>query len=199
LSDIIDGFDRNFNVKINELSEEYHLYNVKITEDSDDDRIRCLFIPVGETPREIFINKDNSLKELQGIVGGYIEALPLQSKDDSQMIDLICNEEGKILNLPVNRYIRESIYSGDEKDIDVLDYIAGNCVIIAANEEGEWVSVSNENYSHYEGTFHEPENVFVGSLYLTDEYNCVVPHFETEIPEWSKYNSRDDFDIDDRE
>ena len=53
----------------------------------------------GEPHRLIFRYRDQrpSLKELQGMVGGYIQVLPVEGYDD-----VYVNEEGRIHKLPVN-------------------------------------------------------------------------------------------------
>ena len=50
-------------------------------------------------PRKNAVIKDikNDLKELQGIVGGYIETVTITSD-----AVVICNEEGRLLGLPYN-------------------------------------------------------------------------------------------------
>ena len=45
---------------------------------------------------------DGSLKSMQEIVGGLIQPIYL---DDS--VALICNDEGKLMNLPANRGLRD--------------------------------------------------------------------------------------------
>ena len=67
---------------------------------------------------------DNTLDELQSIVGGYIEVVPLTF--DSV---IICNEEGKLRDLPFNFHIP-------------VDYIVGTAIICDDNEDGEFVDVS---------------------------------------------------------
>lgn len=60
---------------------------------------------------------DNTLETMQGIVGGYIECIPLTYE-----ALIICNEEGKIRNLPYN-------FSTP------LDHIMGTVII--CGDEGE--------------------------------------------------------------
>lgn len=60
----------------------------------------------------------NSLEEMQRIVGGYIETFPTFQNDEAI---IICNEEGKNMNLPLNR----AIYS----DGELVDIIAGDFII----------------------------------------------------------------------
>lgn len=53
-------------------------------------------------------NIDNTLEALQGIVGGYIETVTYAS----DYVALICNEEGRLLNLPFNCRIRGVDFCG---------------------------------------------------------------------------------------
>ena len=49
----------------------------------------------GEPPRHVWMS--NSLENFQRYVGGYIEAVTVSSD-----LVIICNEEGRLLNLPYN-------------------------------------------------------------------------------------------------
>ena len=68
---------------------------------------------------------DYSLEELQEIVGGYIEVLPLN--DDEIMV---LNEEGKILGLDLNDNATELISEAGMWD----DFIVGD-VLVCKNDE----------------------------------------------------------------
>ena len=57
------------------------------------------WIKTDGTIEEVAIDKDNSLKQMQDAVGGYIELVRLA--DDDVMI---VNEEGLIFGLPVNEH-----------------------------------------------------------------------------------------------
>ena len=59
--------------------------------------IRVLLVEPGKKSRAVFI--DTSLKSMQTIVGGYIEAAYPYKEE----VALVCNEEGKLLHLPWNR------------------------------------------------------------------------------------------------
>lgn len=65
-------------------------------------------------------DKQLSLKEMQSIVGGYIERYPNNVEIDGKSYDVIVNEEGLINNLPINE--------------DLLDKfgitICGNAILI---------------------------------------------------------------------
>jgi hypothetical protein len=71
---------------------------------------------------------ENDLKTFQNIVGGYIECVMIKDK-----IDFVCNEEGKILELPKCRYIEE-----------INDIIAGTFFMTKADEEGNFTSLSEK-------------------------------------------------------
>ena len=71
------------------------------------DKIKCLLVEPYELPKEIII--DNTLEAKQKIVGGDIECVYLQNNDD---VVLICNEEGKINGMKLNREIGYDIIAG---------------------------------------------------------------------------------------
>lgn len=65
----------------------------------------------------IEVEIENELEALQGIVGGFIECTALT---DNALI--ICNEEGKIRNLPINFKTP-------------FDFIAGTAIFVGIEEE----------------------------------------------------------------
>ena len=71
-------------------------------------------------------NIDPGLESMQKIVGGSIEAVyPF-----ADSVALICNEEGKLLNLPLNRALRDD-------DGEVYDIISGTFFLCAAPPDSE--------------------------------------------------------------
>jgi hypothetical protein len=78
------------------------------------------------------IEVKNELRDLQALVGGFIEVAPI---DRSKNILLVCNEEGKLIGLPRNRYVPI------EKNIDV---ICGN-FFVCQYEGEEFVGLAEEN------------------------------------------------------
>ena len=68
---------------------------------------------------------DYSLEELQTIVGGYIEVLPLNEDEI-----MVLNEEGKILGLDLNDNATELISEAGMWD----DFIVGD-VLVCKNDE----------------------------------------------------------------
>lgn len=86
---------------------------------------------------------DNTLKAMQETVSGYIEAIyPWEDE-----IALICNEEGKINGLPLNRILTN-------EDGAIVDYIAGTFFICGAPMESEnFESIPEELIEKYTKIF----------------------------------------------
>ena len=71
-------------------------------------------------------NIDDGLEAMQKIVGGTIQAIyPFE-----EAIALICNDEGKFLNLPLNRALRDSTGC-------VYDIVAGTFFLCAAPPDSD--------------------------------------------------------------
>ncbi len=93
-------------------------------------KIRILYKEVGQAPKMMTI--DNTLKVKQKLVGGLIEVV--QYDED---VVLVCNEEGKLLNMPPNL-------------IFDYDYIAGNCFVIGDDyKRGDFRSLSFKEIEKY--------------------------------------------------
>ena len=69
--------------------------------------IKGLLVKPYELPKEIEI--EDTLENLQGLVEGNIECVYLQNDSD---VVLVCNDEGKINNMPLNRDIGYDIIAG---------------------------------------------------------------------------------------
>ena len=87
--------------------------------------MKVLFIQPLKAPKTVEI--DGSLESMQKLVGGYIEAIyPFEDGE----ICLVCNEEGKLEGLPLNRALYD-----DEGEI--YDVIAGSFFICSAPSDSE--------------------------------------------------------------
>ena len=95
-------------------------------------KIRVLIVEPNKESYQIKI--EHTLKNLQKIVGGYIEILQLDYNTD-----LVCNDEGKINRLPLNRFV----------DYDI---IAGT-FIIAGHKDSETISLSRKQIKKYKEIF----------------------------------------------
>lgn len=96
-------------------------------------KIKALYVEPKKNPVQVEIQTD--LKSLQSLVCGNIETY---SPFDDNEITIICNEEGKINGLQPNRAIFNS--KGQ-----LLDFIAGNFLIVFSREDDESFSSLPEN------------------------------------------------------
>lgn len=82
---------------------------------------------------------DNTLEELQKIVGGYIEFPFLGNKFKDNVIDVIINEEGKFV-----KGLRPEIAIVNEKVGNILDIVYGNCIFASHDNEGNTIALTDE-------------------------------------------------------
>lgn len=87
-------------------------------------KLRVVLVKPGQEPIETEI--DDSLAGMQAAVGGYIETVSLLGG-----AVLVCNEEGKLQGLQANRRLGH-------------DVICGDFFVTASNDEGDFVSLSDE-------------------------------------------------------
>ena len=107
--------------------------------------IRILVVEPERRPevREI----DGSLKTMQEIVGGYIQAI--YPFDDS--VALVANDEGKLLNLPANRCLQD-------KNGQIYDIVAGTFFLCGASTDCDhFTSLTPEQIERYRKRFYTPE------------------------------------------
>ena len=118
-----------------EIKSELFDEQVRVCEDSDkyktekNKKIRILYKEVGKEPQIMFI--ENTLEAKQKLVGGLIEVVPYED------VLIICNEEGKLLNMPPNLVFE-------------YDYIAGNCFVIGDDyKNADFKSLTDEEILKY--------------------------------------------------
>lgn len=88
---------------------------------------------------------DSGLKSLQSEVGGWIEAIyPFEEE-----VALICNEEGKLCGLPLNRALVN-------EDGEIYDIIAGTFLVVGIGTE-DFCSLSDEYIKKFSDRFKKPE------------------------------------------
>ena len=89
---------------------------------------------------------DGSLKTMQSIVGGYIQAI--YPFDDS--VALVANDDGKLLNLPANRGLRD-------KNGQIYDILCGTFFLCGAPADSDhFTSLTPEQIERYQKRFHTP-------------------------------------------
>ena len=102
--------------------------------------------------RPVIKEIDGSLKAMQGIVGGLIQPIPLIGDPDTV---LVCNDEGKLLNLPANRGLRDE--TGQ-----IYDIVCGTFFICGAPADCDhFTSLTPEQIEQYRERFRTPE-MFLG-------------------------------------
>ena len=89
----------------------------------------------------------SDLESMQKIVGGSIEAVyPFD-----EPVALICNEEGKLLNLPLNQALRDG-------DGEVYDIISGTFFVCAAPPDSDhFAGLTDQQVKTYMERFDRPE------------------------------------------
>ena len=106
--------------------------------------MRILLIAPGTKPR--VVNIEHTLAAMQELVGGTIQAIyPFADK-----VALVCNDEGKLLGLPMNRAVR------DPATGQILDIIAGSFFICGLGKE-DFASLTDEQVQRYAQMFRCPE------------------------------------------
>ena len=90
----------------------------------------------------------DTLEALQGAVGGMIETTQLFNDP----VEIICNEEGKLMGLPLNR----AIYN---EQGDMIEIMAGSFLIVGDGEEN-FESLSPEMMDKYAKVFERPEKFY---------------------------------------
>ena len=101
--------------------------------------LHVLCVEPGKTPEEKEIGAD--LKSLQADVGGLIECVYL---DDDPGTILVCNEEGKLNSMEMNRRL------GD-------DIICGPFFLVGDDGEGDFASLSDEQITALKAQFVQPD------------------------------------------
>ena len=74
------------------------------------------------------------LESFQEIVQGNIEGVGISDELSERNIIAYCNDEGKIMGYRLNIYIQGR-----------RDIISGNCVFVKGNDEGEDISLNDED------------------------------------------------------
>lgn len=91
---------------------------------------------------------DGSLKSMQEVVGGWIQAIPLYG---DPAVVLVCHDEGKLMNLPANRGLRD-------KHGQICDIIYGTFFICGAPADCDhFIGLTSEQVERYRERFYTPE------------------------------------------
>ena len=138
-----DSWNRFFDGTLDDIPDEYRITGGG-DELEDNGKIVVVVVEPGKEPRIEEI--DSGLESLQGMVGGYIQAI--YPFDDP--VALICNEEGKLEGLPLNRALRD-------EDGDIYDIVSGTFLVVGLTEDN-FGSLSGELAIKFSQEFKQPES-----------------------------------------
>ena len=89
---------------------------------------------------------EDSLKAMQEIVGGLIQPIYLENS-----VVLLCNDEGKLMNLPANRALRDD-------NGQIYDIVCGTFFLCGALPDSDhFTSLTSEQIEQYRERFYTPE------------------------------------------
>ena len=114
--------------------------------------IKVVSVQVG---KRAFVKEiDRGLKSLQNEVGGYIQAIYPFSDE----VALICNDEAKLIGLPLNRALKLDRTAGNE----IYDIVAGDFLICYAPISSEnFESMPDDLLKKYLELFRYPERFLI--------------------------------------
>lgn len=104
----------------------------------NEEKIKVLALLPMELPKEIEL--DNTLEAMQKFVDGLIECITLS--DTGSEVTLVCNDEGKLLGLPLNRPLW-----------DGADVLAGPGFLAGCDNEGNLTSLPQSTMDFYKEKF----------------------------------------------
>lgn len=98
--------------------------------------MRVLILSNGELQEKEI---ENTLEELQKIVGGHIEIPFLSRVFNENKINIIINEEGKFIDglKPEIAIIKQGVNT-------ILDVVYGNCIFASHDREGSTIALNDE-------------------------------------------------------
>ena len=115
----------------------------------EQEKLKVILCEAGKEARVIEI--EDTLEAMQSTVGGMIEEF-MPFEDD---VAIVCNDEGKMLRMPLNRAVRN-------EDNSILDVIAGDFFICYAPMWSEkFLSLPEDLEKKYKEMFRWPEQIFL--------------------------------------
>lgn len=133
-----------------------------------------LLIPVGSKPFEVWIDKNNSLAELQDLVNGNVEVLRVLGNG----VDLWVNDEGLFNGSQPNRaiyatkhmeevgYLDQLTFDHPVKEGELYSLICGDFIAFGVDEEGEIASLPQETIDKLKETFADPSTGYKEYIHI---------------------------------
>ena len=147
--EITDGTDKGFYFCDNVGYEKIDFDSSACKDLTAQNKISVLLVQVDKKPKVVEISGD--LASMQKLVGGYIEEyMPFEDE-----VAIICNEEGKMNGMRLNR----AIY--DDQSNEMIEIIAGDFFIAYAPVESEnFKSLPKDLEKKYSEKFKYPERFY---------------------------------------
>ena len=133
-----------------------------------------LLIPVGSMPIEVWIDKNNSLDELQNFVNGNVDVLRVLGNG----VDLWFNKEYLFNGSQPNRaiyatkhmeevgYLDQLTFGHPVKEGKLYSLICGDFVAFGVDEEGEIASLPQETIDKLKETFADPSTGYKEYIHI---------------------------------
>lgn len=119
-------------------------------------RIKIYPLHVGDFCSEASIEViDNTLEAKQKFVGGTIQGICI---DKERKLDIVCNDDGKLLGLPINR--------GWILNNELVDFIAGEAFICRHDKAGNYCSIREEDLEFIFSMFKPIFAIIQGNFFL---------------------------------
>lgn len=133
---------------------------LRLATEITDEIIECNRIPViiiDHLEEPVFSSIYNNLNEFQRITSGTIDIVNCSDLDE---FDIICNDEGKLCQMPLNRALL--------KNGKVYDIVAGTMIVTKSDMMGETIGLTYNEIDRVHSYFYYPELFSV-----TRDYNNI--------------------------
>lgn len=122
-----------------------------------------LLIPVGSKPFEVWIDKNNSLAELQDLVNGNVDVLSILGNG----VDLWVNRAiYATKHMEEVGYLDQLTFGHPVKEGELYSLICGDFVAFGADEEGEIASLPQETIDKLKETFADPSTGYKEYIHI---------------------------------
>ena len=128
-------------------------------------KVAMMRVQEGGQPKRLYISEiENDLKAFQKYVGGIIQVVGLTDK-----IDIICEDEGKLMNFPLNR---SWLIDGE-----LVDVFVGDILACRFDDDGNFDDIREEDIDEIK-KYLKPYVCTILGNYIVP--NDVVPEFKAE-------------------
>lgn len=116
--------------------------------------IKGLLVKRNKKPVVVEIDNNNSLYELQQIVGGLIDCVELYNPDG--ITDIVFNDEGKINGICKPNRVLTYNHAFGRGGNKMLDVIYGDFILLGVDDEGRHISLTEKEIKRWSREFENP-------------------------------------------